>query len=166
MPCRMKFSFKSVSMTLLSSFSSAQIKYLRHKQCKPELILELLFSDFNAQSIHSLGKKCSDKFSQIHWIKQGRGPTYPRNEFWINSKHYYLVYKCTIYANPTRFHRDGKTSEMTSWICWIERQSQHRKSKESCPDYPRALPFWNNVPVPVLLLTHSHVTQGVRNATE
>ena len=45
----MKFSFKSVSMTLLSSFSSALIKYLRHKKCKPS-------SFWNCYSLTSMRK--------------------------------------------------------------------------------------------------------------
>ena len=29
---------------------------------------------------------------------------------------------------------------------------------ESCPDYPRAFPFWNDVPI--LLLNHSNINNG------
>ena len=48
-------------MTLLSSFSSALIKYLRHKICKPSSFWNC-YSDFNAQSIHSLGKNVAINF--------------------------------------------------------------------------------------------------------
>ena len=56
---------------------------------------------------------CSGKFSQIRQIEQTKGPGYPGNEFWDHSEQHYLVYKCTIYANPGRFDRDEKTREMT-----------------------------------------------------
>ena len=83
--------------------------------------------------------KCSGKFSQIHRIKQRKEPTYPGNEFWYNSKQHYLVYECKIYENPKRFDRDRKTSVMTSWTCWRERQRQHRKSENSRVQTIRAL---------------------------
>ena len=73
-------------------------------------------------------------------MKQRNGPGYPGNEFWNYSKQHYLVYKCIIYANR---------SEITSWTATLTPEVEI----ESCPDYPRAFPFWNDVLI--LLLNHS-----------
>ena len=85
---------------------------------------------------------------KIHRVNQRKEPGYPGNEFWNNSKRHYLIYKRKIYANPRRFDHDGE-NQRNDILNLLGRTSTltPKVEIESCPDYPRAFPFWNDVPV-------------------
>ena len=98
--------------------------------------------------------KFGSKFSQIHQIKQWKGPGYPENEVWNHSKQHYLVHNCTIYTNPRRFDCEGKRNEVTPWTCWGEWQLLTQEVEiESCPDSPHTFLFWDDVPILLLNLS-------------
>ena len=94
-------------------------------------------------------------FPKIHRINRRKGPGYSGNESWNNCKQHYLVYKRKIYANPRRWsRRENQRNDVLNLLGRTETLTPEFEI-ESCPDYPRASPFWNDVPV--LMLNHSNV---------
>lgn len=98
-----------------------------------------------------------NKFSKIHRLKQRKGPNYPEHEYGNTSKQYYLVWidlqvhnwrkSETFWSRGENQQSDvlnlfGRTATLTPEVEWCRVQT-----------IPRALPFWNDVPVLLLNLS-------------
>lgn len=100
-----------------------------------------------------------NKFSKIHRLKQRKGPNYPEHEYGNTSKQYYLVWidlqvhnwrkSETFWSRRENQQSDvlnlfGRTATLTPEVEWCRVQT-----------IPRALPFWNDVPVLLLNLSNT-----------